>query len=165
MLPIVDSTPSELEALHAQLADLQHQLDAGYRNVAQSHSWGFIGVNSRVFDGARITAILVLLNCAALVTGVVLTATGSSLDSLGVALVVGAIFGFGAFGGQFWALATQREVYVYDQITGRIDQLRVLRERYTAREADNGAGIGAERRAGLCQYRVVRAYGLQTMYV
>jgi hypothetical protein len=62
----------------------------------------------------------------------VFTVLGHSLESLGVALVVGAIFGFGTFIAQFWAVATQREGSVYDEVYGNLEYLKDLNRKRQA---------------------------------
>jgi hypothetical protein len=90
----------------------------------------------------------VLLSGGALALGIVLSLLGRSLESLGVALVVGAIFSFGAFISQFWAVSSQREFETRTAVFGEIDELkarfneevRPLVERIRAPEAQQTTG-------------------------
>jgi hypothetical protein len=116
---------SELSQLREKLQATEQELNEGY-SQAISWGWELVGMKERPLPTGYIAALYVLFNFAALVAGVVCTILGNGLDSLGVALVVGSIFGFGAFIAQFWTVAAQREYDTYNQVTGRLGQLRDL---------------------------------------
>lgn len=83
---------------------------------------GTIGTNG-------IAIVFVVWHLLAGTVGVVLTLNGSK--DLGIALVVGALFGFGAFLAQFWsqAMDTQREFMMKIEAEDDVKQLRVTTDR------------------------------------
>jgi hypothetical protein len=62
-----------------------------------------------------ITFTYVLFNLLCFVAGIVFIPFGGALQSLGVALIVGGLFSFGAFVSQFWAIQVEREREVFDR--------------------------------------------------
>jgi hypothetical protein len=50
-----------------------------------------------------------------LVAGVVFIPFGGALQSLGIALIVGSLFSFGAFVAQFWAIQVEKEREVFNR--------------------------------------------------
>lgn len=131
ILPIVDEpSASELAALREQLTAMESQVAAGIDEV--SHTWVWKDGTPRILGSARISQIFSLVNGGALTAGIVISVIGGSLESLGVALIVGGIFGFGAFIAQFWSVAAQREFLVFDEVTGPVERLYALHNQYVA---------------------------------
>jgi len=132
MLPVVDDSPAELDDLRSQLAATEEELDT--RVAQEASGWGLplAGIQQHVVGTGRIAAVYVLLNAGALGLGIAFTVLSRSLESLGVALVVGAVFGFGAFIAQFWAVAAQREFAVRDEVFGSLEDLKGLNEKRLA---------------------------------
>jgi hypothetical protein len=56
------------------------------------------------------------------VTGVVLSVVGPPARELGVGLVVGSLFAFGAWISQAWALSRQEEFRLFDKLLGEFYQ-------------------------------------------
>jgi DNA-binding CsgD family transcriptional regulator len=131
------------------LRDLNSRFGAGTRVQA-------LILEPRVVTTTYVAEIFRLLNGGALVAGTILTIAGhGSLVSLGVALIVGGIFGFGAFLAQFWAALEERETHVTDQMTGRVEGLRdlyiecsELRGRIAALEARQNSELAEARSSG-----------------
>ena len=62
-----------------------------------------------------ITLTYVLFNLLCFVAGVVFIPFGGALQSLGIALIVGGLFSFGAFVAQFWAIQVEKEREVFNR--------------------------------------------------
>lgn len=56
------------------------------------------------------------------VTGVILSIVGSPARELGVGLVVGSLFAFGAWMSQAWALSRQEEFTLYNKLLGELNR-------------------------------------------
>ena len=56
------------------------------------------------------------------VTGVVFSVVGSPVRELGVGLVIGSLFAFGAWMSQAWALSRQEEFILSDKLLGKFYQ-------------------------------------------
>jgi hypothetical protein len=156
MLRVVDESPRELDELRSQLEARFQELNDDLTKVTSSYSWQLVGIKKpHIWGTQKIAVAYVLLSGGAMAIGIVLSLLGRSLESLGVALVVGAIFSFGAFVAQFWAVASQREFETRSAVFGEIDELKArynkevipLAERIQALESEeksdfNSAGTG-----------------------
>jgi fatty acid desaturase len=93
-------------------------------------SFGPIKVQRRVESGF-ITRVYVAFNAVCFTAGVVLVFFGDIAASVGVALIVGALFSFGAFVSQFWAVVAQQEHELIKELEGddRLARLRELRKK------------------------------------
>jgi len=125
MLPVVDDSRSDLDELRSQLEARLQKLDDDVTKVTSSYSWELVGIKRpHIWGTQKIAVAYVLLSVGALALGIAFSLLGRALESLGVALVVGAIFSFGAFIAQFWAVASQREFETRTEVFGEIDELK-----------------------------------------
>jgi len=78
----------------------------------------------------RFAAAFVSFHLLVLATGAVLIFVGGAPRDLGMALVVGALFGFGAFIAQVWTMQVSREQWLSeDEIRGRLADLNARWDR------------------------------------
>jgi len=68
-------------------------------------------------------------NLACFVTGLVFAFLGGTISTVGVALLVGALFSEGAFMGQLWTITVQNRYIAFDRLWGgesftRMEQLK-----------------------------------------
>jgi hypothetical protein len=103
---------TELEALNSRLAALA---------LEEAHGWqlraGPLRIRGRVSSGT-VALITIIFLSVTLISGVVLMIYGAA-NELGIALVVGSIFGLSSCLTQFWAVANAREAAVYGEIFTR----------------------------------------------
>lgn len=66
-------------------------------------------------NSALFAVIYVLFNAACLILGLTFVFFEGAIQTLGVSLIVGGLFSFGAFVGQFWSAAMQREAQAIDR--------------------------------------------------
>jgi len=91
----------------------------------------------KVFPSGKITAVIVALTGGCFIAGIILCLPGSAAHSIGVPLLVGAIFSFGAFLAQYWAVAVQFERHVAGQVglyDKRIGEMREMMTKITSLE-------------------------------
>jgi hypothetical protein len=96
--------------------------------------------------------VYVIFNGACFVAGIVLCFLSGVPAEIGVALIVGALFSFGAFVSQFWAVVTQRRWEILDQVAPNPQRakLRLLGERRAAllMRLDNFERSNADKSSG-----------------
>lgn len=75
-----------------------------------------------------IARVYFLFNTACFIAGVALAFLGGVFASIGVALIVGALFSFGAFVSQVWAVVAQHDRELLDQLAPdpQLEKLRDL---------------------------------------
>lgn len=81
-------------------------------------SFGPVVLQSSV-DPENIARIYILFNIACLVAGIILIFFKGTFQVLGIALIVGGLFSFGAFVAQLWTVAVQRGHETLDRAIGR----------------------------------------------
>lgn len=119
----------DINRLRKELQDAEGEFWREFGDSAQRWQITLGPVHVRASIGSGfITRFYVFFNICCLTAGVVLTLLGGVATSLGVALVVGALFSFGAFLTQFWAVAAEREhatlaLIDKDELTARLKQL------------------------------------------
>jgi hypothetical protein len=122
-----DSSP-EIDQLVRDLQGVERTLHKALRDKAET--WGLSVGPIRIqgtFSDESITIIFVVLNAACFALGVAFSLHGGTLNSLGVSLIVGSIFGIGAFVGQLWAVSYQRQREVYGKVFGEdFESLKAL---------------------------------------
>jgi hypothetical protein len=64
---------------------------------------------------SQITWLYILFNAACIAAGVALVFFKGYLQTLGISLIVGGLFSFGAFAAQLWSVALQEENKVFDR--------------------------------------------------
>lgn len=75
--------------------------------------WGLGPIRFRA-SSSWITIYYVTFNLACLTIGFYLITYRGSPRDFGIAVAVGALFAFGAFAAQWWAVGVQREAYMHD---------------------------------------------------
>jgi hypothetical protein len=66
-------------------------------------------------NSALLAVIYVLFNAVCLILGITFVFFKGAVQTLGVSLIVGSLFSFGAFVAQFWSAAMQREAQAIDR--------------------------------------------------
>lgn len=79
------------------------------RSVSNPTQWQ-MRISSALF-----AIIYALFNAACLILGVIFVFSKGAVQTLGVSLLVGGLFSFGAFVAQFWSAAMQREAQAIDR--------------------------------------------------
>jgi len=102
--------------LREELSRAERELQAEYVRLLGTWQFCFgrMRIRAAVHSGF-ITAIYVLFNLLCFVVGVVFVPFGGALQSLGLALIVGGLFAFGAFVAQFWAIQVEKEREVFNR--------------------------------------------------
>ena len=108
--------------LHHELRLAAERLWAEYRRVGPKWSAGNptrpqVRINSALF-----AMIYVLFNSVCLILGLIFVFFKGAGQALGISLVVGSLFSFGAFVAQFWSAAMQREADAVDRAFDAADQ-------------------------------------------
>jgi hypothetical protein len=126
----------------------------------KAHGWQFAAGPIRIVAnvGPRTTSIIfIAFNTACFIAGIALMFVSDLAASIGAALIVGALFSFGAFVAQFWVAAFQREHDMIERVfsetryeglqqlsakvallSQRIDQLRVSGESPMGEDDEQG---------------------------
>lgn len=111
------------------------------RSVSNPTRWQ-VRINS-----ALLAMIYLLFNVACLILGITFVFFKGAVQTLGVSLIVGSLFSFGAFVAQFWSAAMQREAQAIDRAFDegnrdiRYTELRRLAKAYweLSEQASEGA--------------------------
>ena len=125
-----DATVRRLKQLEAELRTTTDEMWALVGPPDWHLQAGPVRLRGRI--GSQSFALMfTLFHLVVAAVGAVLTFVGSSVESLGVALVVGALFGFGSFISQVWAQGMERERQLLRFLFGGPDspRLRALRRR------------------------------------
>jgi hypothetical protein len=113
----VHESDEEKVRLHQELQETE---DSFWREMSHAASgWQLIAGPVRIRAVVRsetITLVYVAFNAACFIAGTIFIFAGGVLANLGIAIVVGAIFAFGSFVAQFWAVAVQNEREVRDRV-------------------------------------------------
>lgn len=122
-----------MDDVNAERKQLYRELQAAEVNlVRRMYAWHFsVGpfhIN-RVVTPQYTARIYVGFNIACFVTGLILVPLGGALNTIGVSLIVGALFSFGTFVSQFWAIQTQLEVDVARDVLGKEGEFDELVEK------------------------------------
>lgn len=114
----MNDSNSEIDRLHAELIKTRKEIN---REIGQlSTHWG-ITVGSFPFYVSTTTSIALLYGAflvACFATGIAFTFLGEALASLGIALIVGALFAGGAIVAQIWSFAVQEERDLFNEALG-----------------------------------------------
>ncbi len=111
-----------LEELRAVDAEFSAELDriSGEWNF----SFGPFKIRHQISSGL-ITQAYVAFNAACFIAGVALAFTGGVFTAIGVAMIVGALFSFGTFATQFWAVQAQDEINMQRKLSGDAYQAKL----------------------------------------
>lgn len=124
----------ELIRLHAEF----DQLWAGVQGLQLW--WGPLRVRARL-GSQRLAALFTAFHGLTAAAGVMFIFMGESFAELGVALVVGSLFGIGAFVAQVWALQSERETaLVFDEHRARFVELQRRWDELMARREGGDQG-------------------------
>jgi hypothetical protein len=119
----VDNASAELDRLQEQLQAADEALKAAL--IREADTW-FIKIGRfrlhAVMGTNTILVGYISFNTVCFATGVAFSLVGGIVTSLGLSLVVGALFGFGAFVAQFWIVALQREGEIWHRAYGGSDE-------------------------------------------
>ena len=102
----------DLAILSQQLRLVEQEVRREIRRRT-SEGWGLGPVRFEASSGL-ITVGYIAFHIACFTAGIVLIALGGTPRDIGIAVVVGAIFAFGSFMAQWWAVAVQRELSIMD---------------------------------------------------
>ena len=107
---IVEDSISELDRLSQELRETEAAFTDEFRRIASGWHLGIGRMHINAVVGPEmITVIYVAFNALCFAVGVAFVFFGGVFVSLGVAIIVGALFSFGAFLAQFYVVAFQRE--------------------------------------------------------
>ena len=110
----------ELDRLYEELRMAEDAFSREFHSEVMTWRYSVGPVRLRAVATSKlITNVYILFNIICFVAGVIFIFIGGITASLGVALVVGALFSFGAFIAQLWNVAQQREYEVLNNIFGR----------------------------------------------
>jgi hypothetical protein len=87
----------------------EYRLVGPRRSVSNPTRWQ-VRINSALF-----AMIYAFFNVACLILGLTFVFFKGAIQTLGVSLIVGSLFSFGAFVAQFWSAAQQREAQAIDR--------------------------------------------------
>jgi hypothetical protein len=107
----VDNPDERRAFLQRQLEALDEQVWAEIRQRAAVGRWGLGRFRFRI-GSARISTLFAAFHLACFVVGVTLITVGGTAKTIGIAVVVGALFAFGSFIAQLWAVSVQHELSV-----------------------------------------------------
>ena len=99
-------------ALAGQLKSVDYEMQKEIRRRS-SQGWGLGPIRFEASSGI-ITIGYIAFHAACFVIGIVLITLGGIPRDVGIAVVVGALFAFGSFMAQWWAVVVQREISVRD---------------------------------------------------
>jgi hypothetical protein len=113
---------ADLDRLQAELRAAQTAFQDEYLSFASSWQLAIGPLRiRRIFHFDLITLTFISFNVACFAGGILIIFLDRNSDSLGVSLFVGALFSFGAFVSQFWAVAVQQERDVYNRVFGQTE--------------------------------------------
>jgi hypothetical protein len=107
--------------LNVELSEAYNRFYAELNSVTPQ--WGYWTKRGRIlgpYDAGQVAGIYRGLLVVFFVTGVVLSVVGASVRELGVGLVIGSLFAFGAWMSQAWALSRQEEFILSDKLLGKL---------------------------------------------
>jgi hypothetical protein len=108
---------AERRRLHEELQAVDQEFREAWYGVVGGwqFSLGPFKIERKIGSGT-IARVYVIFNAACFVTGIVFVPLGGTVSTIGVALIVGALFSFGAFVSQFWTVVTQQELDMSERI-------------------------------------------------
>lgn len=124
---------SDVSAEVQRLRDEAQAVDAEFMTAwNEANTWRFslgpFRIRKRI-GSQYITRVFVLFNSACFATGLILAPMSGALDTIGVSLIVGALFSFGSFIAQFWAIQAQHEFDMTMSLTGEAELKQILEKR------------------------------------
>jgi hypothetical protein len=128
------SSEDHIDRLRLELADVEAQFWAGYSNMTMN--WQFVLGPIRIerrTSAMFIAQVFVLFHVLCFSVGATLIFVAGPARELGIAMVVGSIFAFGSFVGQFWAVAYDRGRKIFEEVIGNQD-MEQLKELASKRE-------------------------------
>jgi hypothetical protein len=114
----VNDSNSEIDRLRAELIATRKEID---REIEQlSTHWGITVGSFPIYVSTTrsIALIYAIFLAACFATGVVFTFLGGTVASLGIALIVGALFAGGTIVAQVWSFAVQEEHELFYKALG-----------------------------------------------
>jgi hypothetical protein len=111
----MNSREMSRDELHSELRLAAERLWAEYRRVGPQWSAGNPARPQVRINSALFAMIYALFNSVCLIFGLIFVFFKGATQALGIALVVGSLFSFGAFVAQFWSAAMQREADAIDR--------------------------------------------------
>ena len=129
----MSDSQSELDQLTAELQAIDDEIDREVARLSSHWPIQFGRFKLSVTGAKKIILIYVVFNLVPLVFGIVFSLSRRVFVNLGVALIVGAIFSFGALIAQVWSVSVQNASNLVAQAFGNIrnERLETLGERYT----------------------------------
>jgi hypothetical protein len=121
MMISMDEQGTASENLQEEIRNTEEAIDNEIERLLPEWQVSIGRLNfSSAIGSEGITVIYVLFNSLCFILGVIFILLGGVLQVLGVALVVGGLFSFGAFVVQFWAIAVQRENEITERAIGNL---------------------------------------------
>lgn len=127
---------AERDQLHGELESVDQEFWAEWNRTLGTWAFSFGPLRiQRPVGSQTIMRVYVSFNTICFVAGIILAFPGGQLANIGVALIVGALFSFGALVSQFWTVVTQLQQEKFDQLGVRSPGLDKLEE-LAARRAE-----------------------------
>lgn len=127
----MSDSDSEIDRLIAELVAIRKEIDREIKHL--STAWGMFRPFSIYVESPNAIALLYgtfLVVCFTL--GIVFTFHAGTLGSLGISLIVGALFAGGAAVGQVWSFAIQEQHNLFEKALGdeRVKDLEDLGKKF-----------------------------------
>ena len=101
------------QLLQEQLSSIEQEIqNKVYERAAME--WGLGPIRRASTTSGLIVTLFLGFHLACLASGIAMITIGGLFQTIGIAVTVGAIFGFGSFMAQWWAVVVQRELSVKD---------------------------------------------------
>jgi hypothetical protein len=123
---------AERDQLRGELKSVNQEFWAEWNRTLGTWAFSFGPLRiQRPVTSQTIIRVYVSFNTICFIAGIILVFPGGQLANIGVALIVGSLFSFGAFVSQFWTVVTQLQQEKFDQLGVRsgLDKLKELAAR------------------------------------
>ena len=108
---------AELRQLREELQAVDQEFREAWYSIAGEWQFSLGPINiQRKIGSVTIAQVYVIFNAACFATGIALALLGGTISTVGVSLIVGALFSFGALVAQFWTIVTQQRLDLNKQI-------------------------------------------------
>ena len=123
---------AERDQLRGELKSVNQEFWAKWNRTLGTWAFSFGPLRiQRPVRSQTIIRVYVSFNTICFIAGIILVFPGGQLANIGIALIVGALFSFGAFVSQFWTVVTQLQQEKFDQLGVRsgLDKLEEIAAR------------------------------------
>jgi hypothetical protein len=130
----MDDMSAELRQSLEELQEINAEFDNEFGQLFSR--WGFsLGLIKidRPLNALFISQVFIVFDIVCFAAGVALAFVGGAFTTIGTALIVGALFSFGALVAQLWVTAFQDEINVHRTLDGEdhLTRAKELRKRQT----------------------------------